>query len=251
MNKEKKQEEKEGRERGGGKKREGEGRREKGGEGRSFVCRALIDYHRDRKIPFSGFDTCRSYSDVSRFYTNIEGCEVKGFSYEDSLPDIATTVLKKEIEGNVIVNLQTHGMALMMRPWIDVDKDARLSELQSKNAVIWFVSIGSCDSHRLLEESLRYFQGSVPHILVKNLSGRSYWNIDSVNERFEQISTKYNLPVITFPNFPESKALRAILNEDIPYLEAQYHPDLSIVCKRRSSVFLNRAFAALELAEAI
>lgn len=219
---------------------------EKGGEGRSFVCRALIDYHRVQQIPFSAFDTCRSYSDVSRFYNSAEGCEVKGFSHEDSLPEIASDVFRKNLEGNVIVNLHTHGMKQLVWPWIEEDRYDRMSELQRKNAIIWFVSIGSCDSYRLLEESLHYFsQSGVRHILVKNLGSRSFWGIDDVDDKFERISAEHDIPMITFPRFPDGKALRAILEEDIPYLEAQQHPAFSRLQRNQSSIFLEGAFAAL------
>lgn len=222
---------------------------EKGGEGRSFVCRALIDYHRDRRIPFVGFDTCRSYSDVSRFYTDREGCDVKGFGHEDSLPSIADEVFRQEIDGSVIVNLQTHGMALLVRPWIEEDEATRLSELQRKNAVVWFVSIGTCDSFRLLNESIEYFQGKVPHILVRNMWERSLWSLENVREKFQQVTTKYNIRTIDFPHFIDSKELSTIESQDMPYLEAQSYSDFSTVSRHRCSVFLKRAFAAFESAD--
>ena len=222
---------------------------EKGGEGRSFVSRAFIDYHRDRQIPFYGFDICRSYSDVSRFYENVEGCDVQGFSHKDSPSDIADTVFSKEIEGSVIVNLQTHGMARLVRPWIEEDRDARFSELQRKNAVVWFVSIGTCDSFRLLKESIEYFQGRVPHILVRNMWERSLWSLENVREKFQQVTTKYNIRTIDFPNFIDSKELFTIESEDIPYLEAQWYSDFSTVSRHRCSVFLKRAFSAFESAD--
>ena len=223
---------------------------EKGGEGRSFVCRALIDYHRVHHIPFFAFDTCRSYSDVARFYSDIEGCEVKGYTHEYSLTEIAADIFKRALERSIIVNLHTHGMKQMVWPWIEEDRDNRMATLQ-KNATVWWISIGSCDSHRLLEESLNYFQGRVRHILVKNPGHRSFWGIDSVNEKFGRTANENNLPVITFPRFPDGEALNTILEKDIPYLEAQQHPDFPFSSKRRSTIFLERAFTAIESANAI
>lgn len=224
---------------------------EKGGEGRSFVCRALIDYHRIQNIPVSVFDTCRSYSDVSRFYQNIEGCKAKGFSHDDSLMEIAFDVLDEELEGSVIVNLQTYGMNQMLWPWMGEDKDDYLEELQRKNPVVWFVSLGSDDSYRLFQESLDYFQGSVRHVLVRNFAKRSRWSREDLAEKFDFLSSEHNIPVIDFPYFRYGKALELILNEDVPYIEAWQHPALSRLSRKQTFIFLRKAFAAFESANVI
>lgn len=224
---------------------------EKGGEGRSFVCRALIDYHRFQHIPFSVFDTCRSYSDVSRFYKGIEGCKAKEYSHDHSLPQIAFDVFDEELDGSVIVNLHTHGMKQMIWPQIEEDTDYYSAELQSKNAVVWFVSIGSCDSYRLLKESLDYFQGRVRHILVKNRLLTSYWGLENVDDKFDRMSHEYGFSVIDFPQFPPGRALRLIEKEDMPYIEAQQHPALSRQSRNQSSTFLKRASAAFESVKAV
>ena len=55
----------------------------KGGVGKSFVCRALIDYHRKRELPFTIIDTGHSYRDVARFYENVENCQVESVSSDE------------------------------------------------------------------------------------------------------------------------------------------------------------------------
>lgn len=224
---------------------------ELGGVGRSFVCRALVDYHRVQNIPLSVFDTCRSYNDVSRYYQGIKGCRAKGFSPDYTLSEIAFDVFDEDIEGSVIVNLQTYGMSQMVRPWIEEDRDDYIDELRIKNAVVWFVSTGSTDSYRFFQESIDYFQDTVRHVLVKNFTKGSRWSNEETSEKFDLLSSENKIPIIDFPRFPNGEALELVLNENVPYIEAQQRPDLSRLSRKQTSIFLRKAFAAFESAKVI
>jgi hypothetical protein len=160
-------------------------------------------------------------------------------------------VFDEDIEGSVIVNLQTHGMSLMVWPWIEQDRDEYIDELRSKDAVVWFVSTGSKDSYRFFQESIDYFQGTVRHVLVKNFTKGSRWSNEELSEKFGLLSSENKIPVIDFPRFPSGKALELVLNEDVPYIEAQQHPTLSRLSRKQTSIFLRKAFAAFESAKVI
>ena len=218
----------------------------KGGVGKSFVCRALIDYHRKRELPFTIIDTGHSYRDVARFYENVENCQVESVSSDEIAEYVEVALANGDLDRSIIVNLQPGETpdVLGMR----LSQEYSEARYQDTSICLWFVSTGEHSSRLLLEQSLEKFQNSVPHILVKNSGGISYWNLDDVGEQFEVITERYRLPVIEFPKLSSGWILDEIQLRNIPLSEMQIHPDLDLTSRLRAKAFLEKAFAAFDSA---
>jgi CO dehydrogenase nickel-insertion accessory protein CooC1 len=76
---------------------------EKGGVGKSFVTRAMIQYGLDRSLPFVAVETDRSNPDVNRVYQ--KQCQFAVFSEDEKQASKADRIFEMAMEQPVIVSL--------------------------------------------------------------------------------------------------------------------------------------------------
>jgi hypothetical protein len=90
---------------------------EKGGIGKSFVCRTAIQYLLDLEEVFALFDTDRSNPDVRRIY-NEAGCRVAVFSEGERYEDKANAIYNAALEKRVLVNLPAQ-VFIPVKEWFE------------------------------------------------------------------------------------------------------------------------------------
>ena len=76
---------------------------EKGGVGKSFVTRAMIQYCLDRSLPFVAVETDRSNPDVAGVYKDI--CKYAVLSEDEKQADKADRIFEYAVDKPVIVSL--------------------------------------------------------------------------------------------------------------------------------------------------
>ena len=155
---------------------------EKGGIGKSFFCRTLIDYCLFKGASVHVVDADTTNPDVSRFYPEISSCLT--FSQKESLVFEADRLMHLAASKPVIVNLpaQSH---LSVREWMEKNYLLSLDDELSLEIYKWFVCTGMEDSISLFIRSLVDYRGSyVKHVLVKNLAFRKDWAFLALDPRF-------------------------------------------------------------------
>lgn len=155
---------------------------EKGGIGKSFFCRTLIDYCLFKGQQVHVVDADSTNPDVSRFYPEISSSLT--FSQKESQVFAADRLMHLAASKPVIVNLpaQSH---LSVREWMEKNYLLSLDDDLSLEIYKWFVCTGSEDSINLLIRSLVDYQDSyVKHVLVKNLAFCQDWDFLSSNFAF-------------------------------------------------------------------
>ena len=76
---------------------------EKGGVGKSFITRTMIQYALDRSLPFIAVETDRSNPDVNRVYPDV--CSFAVFSESEKQASKADRIFELAMENSVIVSL--------------------------------------------------------------------------------------------------------------------------------------------------
>ena len=76
---------------------------EKGGVGKSFVARTMIEYRLDKDLPFVAVETDRSNADVANVYKGL--CKYAVFTEEEKQADKADRIFELAIDNPVIVSL--------------------------------------------------------------------------------------------------------------------------------------------------
>jgi hypothetical protein len=141
---------------------------EKGGVGKSVVARLLAQYFIDQDKAFVGFDTDRSHTSFTRFYTDYAS-PVLVDSYEgmDQLVGVFEDAPTGELP-RVIVDLAAQTAAPLSRWIMDSDLIALLADM-GIGVNFWHVAEAGKDSVDLLDRLLDMYGTGVNYVVVKNL----------------------------------------------------------------------------------
>jgi hypothetical protein len=217
---------------------------EKGGVGKSFICRAALQFHLDNKIPCTVFDTDRSNPDVMRIYQSV-GCKVAIFSEGERYEDKANAVYNAAIKKRVLVNLPAQ-VFIPITNWIEKNELLDIAPEDNVKFYHWFVSDNGYDSLKLFRHSVEYFKSDIPHIFVRNWGRCDDWE---QNEELEALINDYQVKVIDFPKFIGTSDRNRIDSESLTFAKARDSKKFSSIGRQRVKRFLREAYQAFATTE--
>ena len=217
---------------------------EKGGVGKSFVARTMIQYGLDRNLPFVAVETDRSNPDVAGVYKEI--CEYAVLTEDEKQADKADLIFEMAIEKPVIVSLPSQ-VHRAMKAWIDRNQLIKLSSELGVSFCKWFVCNGEYDSVKLFASSLTCYENQIPHILVRNLGLCDDWSPIEEDESVQELIKKYQVKVIDFPKLGYQE--RYLINKErLKFDEARKYKGFGVLGKQRVVNFLKAAYRAFDSA---
>jgi CO dehydrogenase nickel-insertion accessory protein CooC1 len=128
---------------------------EKGGVGKSFVTRAMIQYRLDKNLPFVAVETDRSNPDVAGVYKEI--CKYAFFSEDEKEADKADRIFEYAMKKPVIVSLPSQ-VHRTIKIWMDRNQLLQLGSEYGVDFCKWFVCNGEYDSVKLFLASLKCYE---------------------------------------------------------------------------------------------
>ncbi|HVK99800.1 MAG TPA: hypothetical protein VM553_08310 [Dongiaceae bacterium] len=214
---------------------------EKGGVGKSVMARVLAQYHVDRGIPFTGFDTDRSHGTFSRFYGEFAyPAVVDQYESLDKIIEAASA----EPERQILVDLAAQTFPFLHR-WID---DCALFELLGElgfSATFWHIMDDGKDSIQLLGKLLDRYGDHASCVIVENFGRGSDFSDAEKSEPFQRAKT-LGTPVIQLSKLHDG-AMHKIDMIDASFWAATHNKDLlSLPDRMRVKVWLSRAYDQLE-----
>ncbi|MEO1147773.1 MAG: hypothetical protein AAFY26_19495 [Cyanobacteria bacterium J06638_22] len=214
---------------------------DKGGAGKSFFCRTLLQYFLYKETPFVCFDLDRSNPDVYRCMQGI--CEVRLaiLSESERLIDSANAVFNAALENDVICNLPAQvGPAL--EAWIENNQLLDLAEEMDVQMRFFFVTDAGFEANKLFIHSVQRYGDRIPHTLVKNYGlTDDFTPID--NDPFvQELLDAFDIEVIALPKFMGAVDRNFIDANSLSFGEALTHPDLGPISRQRIKVFLRKAY---------
>lgn len=136
---------------------------EKGGVGKSVLARLLAQYHIDRGLPFTAFDTDRSHGALMRFYGAFSRPMVlDDFESADQLMEAAL-----ETDRDVLVDLAAQ-TSLPLHRWIDQNDLLALAGEEGVQVVFWHVLDDGADGIALLDNLLQRYGATAAYVVVRN-----------------------------------------------------------------------------------
>lgn len=214
---------------------------DKGGVGKSFVCRTLIQYFVDKGIGFTPLEADRYNPDVATRYIDLP-FEFAIFS-DDERQTKADEIVEFAKAKPVIISLPSQ-VGKPLNLWLDDAIDsARRHKIQF---VRWFVSSGSYESLELFYVALKEHGDSMPFVLVQNQGVGEEWDTSQV-EGLPELMKKLKVKVIDFPKLPLQE--RNLLDKNNLTLGAartsELFKNLSI-SRDRIEKFLKKAYNSFE-----
>lgn len=219
---------------------------EKGGVGKSFFARTLVQFCLDHQLPFVAFDTDRSNPDLHRLYGKAVKVQLGIFSEGQKYEDSANQIYNTATTHRTICNLPAQVMP-SLKAWFSNNDLLDLAAEDGVQFVHWFVSDGGFDSTNLLQRSLNYFGSAVGHIVVQNIgTGGEDWSGFGEESDLNDLLTQYKVPIIQLPRFNGTSTRNRLDRENLTFAEALDHKRFTSLERQRVRKYLREAYAAIE-----
>ena len=216
---------------------------EKGGVGKSFVCRTAIDYHLDRKIDCVPFDSDRTNPDVLKIYRDKAGARGAIFSESPRHADSANAIITTAVDDDrrVLVNLSGSSLTPLLN-WMNKSGFVDTVEQGGGAFYSWFVCSGGVDSLRMFGESVKAFDDRVQHVFVKNFGMSEDWESFERDQFLQKLIKQRQVRVLDFPAFIGNYHRNQVKQLGLSFLEAGERDDFKSVGRQRAKSFLAAAF---------
>jgi hypothetical protein len=212
---------------------------EKGGAGKSFVSKTLIEYCASINHEVLIVDADISNQDIAKIYPNVKPAF---FSDDEKLAKKADEIFDLAFDKSVIVNLPAQVYSNVTN-WIKNNDLAEVGKENSITFVKWFVCTGAIDSVNFFIQSLDDLGDKITHVFVRNQGLCDDWEYIKNMTEFQEAAKKYNFIVMDFPKFPFWER-NAIDRLEIKFTDAISHPELKVVSKQRVKNFLKVAYTS-------
>ena len=215
---------------------------EKGGVGKSMVCRSACDVLMSRNIKYSLFEADRSNPDVRRIYGQKTKCKLVIFSEGQKYEDAANRLYEQGIRRRTLVNLPAQVLPALHR-WFD---DNDILNLAAEDGVVfhhWFISNGSWDSLSLFKRYVERFPSpTMQHYFVKNLGITEDFSGFDEDDALMGLVKEHNIPVLEFPRFHGAATRNRIDAESMTFTQAADADNgFNSIDRRRVKTFLGKA----------
>lgn len=218
---------------------------EKGGVGKSMVCKTAIQYHLDRGLNFVCFDTDRSNPDVYRTYSKVTECNLGIFSEAEKYEDTANAIFNAALSHRVLVNLPAQ-VFIPIKNWFAQNELLEISQEAGVTFQLWHVMDGGYDSLTLLRKTIEHFKDGMQYIVVKNYGKTEDWDAFEQDKDLQKLLKKYKCSILFFPKFIGSVVRNRIDAESLPFAKAIDFEGFSLIERQRVRKFLKEAYAVFE-----
>jgi hypothetical protein len=218
---------------------------EKGGVGKSMVCKAAIQYHLDQNLDFICFDTDRSNPDIYRIYGKILDCQLGIFSEGERYEDTANAIFNAATSRRVLVNLPAQ-VFIPIKTWFEQNDLLEIAPEAGVTFHLWHITDGGFDSLTLLRKTLEYFKDGVRYVVVKNYGKCDDWEAFEQDKALQKLIKKYDGIILNFPKFIGSIVRNRMDAESLSFKQALERSDFDIIQKQRIRKLLKESYAAFE-----
>lgn len=216
----------------------------KGGTGKSFFARAFVEYLHRSGQEFSLAECDRVNPDVARFYRNLIRTIFAYFSEDEKKRSKADALFAQALSSVVVANLpaQVHEA---MKAWFIEDFLYELAEKEGVTFCHWYVSNGGYDSIKLFIKTVDDLGQWIAHVFVRNWGLCDDWDHVENDAEFQQTVATYKIAIIDFPKLSYFERNFVEANQ-LTFLDAEAHKDLTAVSRQRIKNFLRQTFAEIE-----
>jgi hypothetical protein len=219
---------------------------EKGGVGKSVMARALAQHFIDTQQPFVGFDTDRSHTSFTRFYSDFAS-PVLVDSYEGLDQVVAAFDSEATPRPQVIVDMAAQTAAPLARWIADSDLLGLMASLEVP-VYFWHLSDGGSDSVALLQRLLDSYGAQARYIVVKNWGrGSDFQALDTSPAMAQALGL--GAQVLDLPALHEG-SMRKIDRQNASFWAAIHtRPEadaLGLLERQRVKTWLKKTYEALE-----
>jgi hypothetical protein len=214
---------------------------EKGGVGKSVLARLLAQYHIDRALPFTAFDSDRSHGALLRFYGDYsQAMNLDDFESADQVMEAALAE-----DRDILVDLAAQTSQPLQR-WIEQNDLLALAAAEQTQVVFWHVLDDGADGIALLDTLFDRYGSAASYVVVKNYGrGKDFagYEASSAHKRAMEIGAR----TIDLPEL-NAATMRKIDHASTSLWAATQSgkAGLGIMDRQRVKVWISRAYAQFD-----
>ncbi|MCC5624461.1 mobilization protein [Nostoc sp. CHAB 5715] len=222
---------------------------DKGGCGKSMVCKTAIQYHLDKRLVFSCFDTDRSNADCYRCYSKVASFQLAVFSEAERLEDSANAIFNTAINQRTLINLPAQ-VFIPLKNWYEQNDLFEISQEAGVKFQLWHITDGGYDSLQILKKTLEYFQDKVKYVICKNYGRADDFEALNTDKTLQKLIEKYEAVTLDFPKLTGSIAKNRLDAQSLTFGEAitPNTNNFDLIEKSRIRKFLREAYAQFDTA---
>lgn len=221
---------------------------EKGGQGKSVVCKCLADYSIRQNKPLTIFDTDSTNPDVYRAYP--DRAQLALFSEAEALQDYANAIIEAAVDTDVMVNCRA-SIFLALRHWFENNNILELTAEEDMKFIMAFVTDGEPESLAMLKENLKYFRDRVRHVIFRNHGTarikdmQMVWRTFNQDSDLQRLIEDCNAIVLDFPAMYGNSEMLTIKEQNLSFWKASQSPEFKLIPRKRIQTFLSEAFKVI------
>lgn len=224
---------------------------DKGGVGKSFTSRSLLDWYDERKIPIKAYDTDKTNSTLFRFFQKVENdrftldqLDTEDQSSLDELLEKLASAKEKDI---IMLDCAARTMDKLLTWMNDVDFFLLADDLKI-SITLAFVLGPEKDCVAILKDIANSFQNRVDYVLIKNLGRGQEFKVYDQSKSREKILNELGGIEITIPALTPKTSLE-VDRLNLPFVVAKDSTALMIADRQRVITFRNKLFDELSRAK--
>jgi len=214
---------------------------EKGGVGKSWVARTIIQYLIDKAIPYASIEADRSNPTVMNIYKDSRP---SFFSENEKFSDSPDPIFDQAIQKTVVVNLPAQAHRAVSA-WIQTKGLIDLGKIHNVSFVKWFISDGEDDSIELFIESLKYYKDSISHVFVKNFGRCDDWSYFEANELGQKAIADHKVKVIDFPKLPDGRRIE-INAKRMTFDAARNYDKFTMIGRNQVETYMRKVYEVFD-----
>ena len=214
---------------------------DKGGVGKSFLSRLLLDWFLKSGVSVRAFDTDKTNSTLYRFYPDkniVQHLDVDQSDDLDGLLNLLAELAVDKMEHVVLLDCAARTLDALMKWMQDVDFASHKQEL-SIGFTIAFVMGPERDCVVILKDVANHFQSLADYVIIKNLAkGSRFSTYDESQTRTFLLET-LKATEIELPKLLEKTSM-VLDRSSLSFSSALDHTDVQIADRSRVRTYQER-----------
>lgn len=211
---------------------------EKGGVGKSFTSRVLVDWYSTEGKKVKAYDTDKTNSTLFRFYQKSQ--TVNHLDLEDpaALDNLLEELAQAKKEDIFLIDFAAGALHSFQKWMFDVGFLELKQEL-GIDLTLAFVMGPEKDCISILKYVTDHFKNSVDYVIIKNLScGSNFEQYDQSNTRKTLIGEYKAVELCLYPLL--EKTTLALDQSNLSFSEGMQHPNMQLADRSRIRIFKER-----------
>lgn len=217
---------------------------DKGGTGKSLVCKSFIHYLENQEIKFELFDADRVNKDIKELYSKGKSNKINVRSIvfnESSKFENSPSILFESALNNIcVVNLPSQILE-SFNYWFNSSNIFELIKENKIKITYWYISDGGYESiSAIFNKYIDYFGNRFETIFVKNFGKCDDWTFFERQEVTQMKIKKYKIQIVNYPKFFNELERNIIDAHLLTFKEAYNHPEFGLINRNRIGSFIRK-----------